>query len=650
MKKILLFTVISFFVSACAFSQTVKIIDSLEYQLRLETQDTNRVWLMTRISLNYRLLNPDSGIYYGQRSVELADKIQFYRGKVTALGFESMSFSAIGNLPKALELGLEALHIAKVEPVGDATSAALNIVGGIYDDLKDYPKALYYERQMLQQEIQKHSNAEALAYAESAIGGVFLQMAQLDSAGFYLQKAFVQFQDIDPSVGFADLGVLAEKKGNYPKAMAYYQQSLHITIREGELSRTSGNYDEIANLYQKINQPDSATYYASKELKIAEQFSLKKLIFKAANLLAKIYQDKNPKEALRYYKMAAAAKDSVYGATNIQALETIISQANEREKDIAATKRAYEIKMQRYAFITGIVILLVIAFILYRNNRQKQKTNSLLANQKEKVENTLSELKSTQSQLIQQEKMASLGELTAGIAHEIQNPLNFVNNFSEVNKEMIDELQTELKSGNTEEAIAISNDIKENEDKIIHHGKRADAIVKGMLQHSRSSTGAKEPTDINALADEYLRLSYHGLRAKDKDFNADIKTDFDESIGKINIVPQDIGRVLLNLFNNAFYAVGEQKKRNPVSFQPTVSVSTEKSENSVIITVSDNGNGIPTPIKEKIFQPFFTTKPTGSGTGLGLSLSYDIIKAHGGEIKVESKENEGTTFTIQLPV
>ena len=622
---------------------------------------------MAQISLNYRLLNPDSGIFYGQQAVKLADKIQFYRGKVAALGFESMSFRAIGNLPKALELGMEALQIAKVEPVGDATSGALNIVGGIYDDLKDYPKALYYNRQMLQQEIQKHNNPEALAYAESAIGYVFLQMAQLDSAGFYLQKAFVQFQHIDRSVGFADLGVLAEKKGNYSKAMAYYQQSLHIAMQEGEISRTSGIYDGIAYLYQKINQPDSAGYYARKELKIAEQFSLKASIFRAASLLAEIYQDKNPKEALRYYTMAAAAKDSVYGATNIQALETIISQANEREKEVAATKREYEIKMQRYAFITGIMILLVIAFILYRNNRQKQKTNSLLAYQKEKVESTLSELKSTQSQLIQSEKMASLGELTAGIAHEIQNPLNFVNNFSEVNKEMLEELKAERSRTNTERDEGLENaiieDIIANEEKIIHHGKRADGIVKSMLEHSQTSTGIKELTDINKLADEYLRLAYHGFRAKDKTFNAvpiaiGIKTDFDESISKVNIVGQDIGRVLLNLYNNAFYACAErsrsavniEKGEKLNSYKPTVSVATKESENSVFITVSDNGGGIPVSVKEKIFQPFFTTKPTGSGTGLGLSLSYDIIKANGGEIKVIGKEGEGSEFIIELPL
>jgi signal transduction histidine kinase len=295
-----------------------------------------------------------------------------------------------------------------------------------------------------------------------------------------------------------------------------------------------------------------------------------------------------------------------------------------------------------------------------------------LQTEKKRAEHALSELQATQKQLIQSEKMASLGELTAGIAHEIQNPLNFVNNFSEVSKELLDEMKTELDNGNTANAKEIADDLIQNLEKINHHGKRAGDIVNGMLQHSRTSAGVKEPTNINALCDEYLRLSYHGLRAKNKSFNATLETNFDSSIGKINIIPQDIGRVLLNLFNNAFYAcnersrstVNEQKTKNPISpinqqglqnlpgfiYEPTVSVTTKKFKNRVIITVSDNGNGIPRSIVDKIFQPFFTTKPTGQGTGLGLSLSYDIVKAHGVEIKVESKENEGTTLIIQLPV
>jgi signal transduction histidine kinase len=270
------------------------------------------------------------------------------------------------------------------------------------------------------------------------------------------------------------------------------------------------------------------------------------------------------------------------------------------------------------------------------------------------IRKTLDNLKATQSQLIQSEKMASLGELTAGIAHEIQNPLNFVNNFSDVNKELLDELKEEAENGNLDEVKTIATDVIKNEEKINHHGKRADAIIKGMLQHSRGSSGKKELTDLNALADEYLRLSYHGLRAKDKSFNADFKLEADKTLPKIEVVPQDIGRVLLNLINNAFYAVSEKAKSGMKDFKPEVVVSTRQltppsGGRGVEICVKDNGNGIPESVKEKIFQPFFTTKPTGSGTGLGLSLSYDIVKAHGGELKVESGEGEGTIFTIQLP-
>lgn len=274
-----------------------------------------------------------------------------------------------------------------------------------------------------------------------------------------------------------------------------------------------------------------------------------------------------------------------------------------------------------------------------------------LTRQKEELEVALSELRTTQSQLIQSEKMASLGELTAGIAHEIQNPLNFVNNFSEVSNELLDELQTELAGGNADEAKEILSDLKVNLEKINFHGKRADSIVKGMLQHSRASSGQKEPTDINALADEYLRLAYHGLRARDKSFNSNFTTEFDNTLGRISIIPQDIGRVILNLLTNAFYVVSEKKKQVGESFSPTVEIGTRKSGDGVEIWIRDNGNGIPAGIIDKIFQPFFTTKPAGQGTGLGLSMCYEIVKqGHGGDLKVETTEGEGSLFTVYLPL
>ena len=327
------------------------------------------------------------------------------------------------------------------------------------------------------------------------------------------------------------------------------------------------------------------------------------------------------------------------------------------ESTIGSLPIGYDQEKQRlfyYSSLVGTNVTIFFILLVYENSKNRAL---------ESVQKKNADLISTQSQLIQAEKMASLGELTAGIAHEIQNPLNFVNNFSEVNSELMEELEQEVDKGNLDEVKALAKDIRENELKINHHGKRADAIVKGMLLHSRSNSGAKEPTDINALADEYLRLAYHGLRAKDKSFNATLKTDFDQTIGKINVIPQDIGRVILNLINNAFYAVDEKKKSRTTArledYEPTVSVSTElliptpvgSGARFVKISVNDNGNGIPQKVLEKIYQPFFTTKPSGQGTGLGLSMSYEIVtKGHGGELKVETTEGAGSKFIIVLPI
>jgi signal transduction histidine kinase len=318
-----------------------------------------------------------------------------------------------------------------------------------------------------------------------------------------------------------------------------------------------------------------------------------------------------------------------------------------------------------FTFLLLFFIYLLIKYRTQKLQDEKMKLERKVNERTRELHQSLEDLKSTQTQLIQSEKMASLGELTAGIAHEIQNPLNFVNNFSEVNTELIQEIKEERTKSKDERDESLENDLlgdlEQNLQKINHHGKRADAIVKSMLQHSRTSSGEKVPTDINALCDEYLRLAYHGLRAKDSTFNAKMETDFDTSIGKVNVIPQDIGRVVLNLITNAFQAVQERSKTGESGYAPRVAVYTELSplrglgggtdrETSVQISIKDNGPGIPDSIKDKIFQPFFTTKPTGQGTGLGLSLAYDIVKAHGGELRVESKKGEGSMFTLRLPI
>ncbi|MCO4821073.1 MAG: two-component sensor histidine kinase [Flavobacteriaceae bacterium] len=320
---------------------------------------------------------------------------------------------------------------------------------------------------------------------------------------------------------------------------------------------------------------------------------------------------------------------------------TMISALKKADKDLLIS----EFKLERTEKVKRTT-----AILLEETIEELEQKRKAIEDSNEVLQQTLSNLKAAQSQLIQSEKMASLGELTAGIAHEIQNPLNFVNNFSEVSKELLDEMLEEIQNGDMEEVNAIAQDVIQNLEKINHHGKRADGIVKGMLQHSRTSSGEKEATDINVLVDEYLRLAYHGLRAKDKSFNAALETQFDDSIKQISIAPQDIGRVVLNLITNAFYAVNEKKNSQIEGYEPKVTAETIKIKDNIQIQVSDNGNGIPKKILEKVFQPFFTTKPTGQGTGLGLSLSYDIIKAHGGDIKVNTKVNDGTTFIITLPI
>lgn len=378
-------------------------------------------------------------------------------------------------------------------------------------------------------------------------------------------------------------------------------------------------------------------------------------IMRDYKLMAELYKKagKNDKAAETYaifisMQDSLQAEQDKYRSISFEAEQ----QMNEKELSIAKLESKNKISSLTRDFSIGIAaLLLVIATGIYNRFRTKKKANLVL-------EKTLTDLKSTQAQLIQSEKMASLGELTAGIAHEIQNPLNFVNNFSEVNKELIKELKNEVISQNLDEIYTIANEIEANSEKINHHGKRADAIVKSMLQHSRrvDSGDTKVPTDINALADEYFRLAYHGLKAKDKSFNSGMESDFDPSIDNINIVPQDIGRVLLNLMHNAFYTVNEKKKMLGDSFDPLVSVSTKKIGDLLEIRVRDNGNGIPENVRDKIFQPFFTTKPTGQGTGLGLSLAYDIIKAHGGDIKVISEygppqgELKGVTMEGEGPL
>jgi len=487
-----------------------------------------------------------------------------------------------------------------------------------------------------------------------------IRLKRFEEAEYYIARARALTDSSQYPVSFSRSYILYGEelmaKENYQQAIRMFM--IVLPVCEEHLNYTFSSYVlyYLSQCYQKLGRLKQSLHYAQVAYQRSVQAGWPATQIKSSLQISNIYDEMGQvAKAYEYLKIHKKIKDDIQEEDNLNRVADIeiqsILEKSQRELDVLEKNKKIAEETNRnqklWIFsITGALLsTLFFLFLLYRNNRQKQKA-------KAEIELAYGDLKSTQSQLIQSEKMASLGELTAGIAHEIQNPLNFVNNFSEVSTELIKEMVDEVDKGNTEEVKAIASDLIQNLEKINHHGKRADAIVKGMLQHSRSSSGTKEPTDINTLCDEYLRLSYHGFMAKDKSFNATIITDFDESIGNINIIPQDIGRVVLNLINNAFYAASLPSEGgfsdSDNNKTPTVWVSTKKEGNKVLIGVKDNGTGIPQKILDKIFQPFFTTKPTGQGTGLGLSLSYDIVKAHGGELKVETREGEETTFIITL--
>jgi len=653
-RRILICIFLLSFGCSFGFAQTTKAIDSLHRRLTDAKDDTSRINAQIALCLLYRLGNTDSSLMYGQQALGSAEKINYIPGQVSVLGFMCIVTEQRGNLPKSLELGFKALQLGQEHHLEALAGPALDGIGEAYIILKDYQKAINYLSRYILINQEYGSNNEGLAYAYFDMGVALAGLNQLDSASFYEQKSIETFEkyNYEEPLVYQAIGDIKIKSGKQAEALQFYQKSLQMAVKNNERRASAYAYNKIAAFYKNANNADSALYYAHKGLEESKIINQKKTILEAAALLSELYEPTDIRASLQYLKIANNYKDSIFGAGNIEAVQTLVAREEERQKEIKTAEVAYQNQLKQYALIAGLAILLLTAFFLYRNNRKEKKAKLLLQNKNEVIEKTLSHLKKTQAQLIQSEKMASLGELTAGIAHEIQNPLNFVNNFSEVNNELIDELKSELATGNMQVANEIVDNIKENGDKINHHGKRADAIVKGMLQHSRTSSSQKEFTDINALADEYLRLAYHGLRAKDKSFNAKFETDFDKSIGKIDIIPQDIGRVILNLVNNAFYAVNEKAKFRSASggYEPLVNIGTKKLNDKVDISVKDNGSGIPQNIIDKIFQPFFTTKPTGEGTGLGLSLSYDIIKAHGGNIHVETKEGEKSEFVISLPV
>jgi signal transduction histidine kinase len=651
MKKYLLSLILLLSIFS-AFAQRTKILEELKQKLAICKEDTTKVQIYADISEIYGFLNEDSCLYYTTEGLKLAQRINYSEGQVRMLYCFGTYYANTGDLPEALKSFIRVQQIAARNNDESGIARGLLGIGFIY---KNIDPTIAIREMLKARAMVKTREAGVIKLIDRIdinLGLCYMAINQLDSAFIYLNGLYQRTSpnDFHYSPALLFFGSLQSKMGKTDEAIRLLKQSVAVAQKDNDHYSASDSYYYLAEIYKNLNVPDSTIFFAQKAFGEAIQVDRKSQMLLAANMLAQLYEPVNLAESYHYLKIARDINDEVYGLKKTQGLQKLVLEEQQYQLKIEQEQIEYKNRLRLYLFISGFAILLVIAFILYRNNLQKKKVNA-------KLEAAFNNLKATQSQLIQSEKMASLGELTAGIAHEIQNPLNFVNNFSDVNTELIDEMKEEIEKGNFDEAKILANDIAENEQKINHHGKRADAIVKGMLQHSRSSNGIKEPTDINALADEYLRLAYHGLRAKDKSFNATLKTDFDETIGKIDIIPQDIGRVILNLITNAFYAcaersrsaVDEKKKKLGSAYEPTVSVKTRKTINKVELLVTDNGNGISQKVVDKIFQPFFTTKPSGQGTGLGLSMSYDIVKAHGGELKVQTTEGEGSVFTVLLP-
>ena len=656
--------------------------DSLQRVLTQPIADTTRVLVLDRLARSLMYAQPLVAMQHAQEGLRLAQRTGYPYGEARIQNRIGTIFRLTGNYDRSLAAHLASVQIAETHHDIDALARIYTNMGNLYVEKKEWPEAIDCYRKALVFGEQL-SNNDLIQTALLNLGHNYLSENQLDSALKYTQVAYamaVRMKNADLQTELLNLGNVNAQLNRDQQALTYYRQSMPygLTVQNNWL--LSQTYLEMAKVFQHLNQRDSALYYATQSLHVAQSSTNPFNINSAARLLTALYESTDPRRALIYQKLAVVAKDSLILAEKVKNFQNIEFNEKLRQEDVQRLEAAHRTRLLLYSLAGGVGVFMLMALLLYRYNRQQHRANRLLRHQqtetniqRQKAETALTELTATQAQLIQKEKLASLGELTAGIAHEIQNPLNFVTNFAEVGTELVAELTDELPGAVKTPPSVVAEllaDLTQSLQKILQNGQRASSIVRGMLEHSRASTGDRGHTDLNALCDEYGRLAWHGQRAKDKTATVALNTDFDPLVGLVNLVGPDVGRVLLNLVNNAFYAVHEKQKTAPADYQPTIIISTRLLKpdpvnrpegatslaqstgqgGQVCIQVRDNGTGIPDGVTDKIFQPFFTTKPAGEGTGLGLSLSHDIItKGHGGTLRVESQRGEGSTFTILLP-
>ncbi len=658
-NKIYITTLISFFLflTSVAFAQQAA-NDSLLHLLSTNIPDSSRSLILDRLGLSLMTSKPLIALQYAQQGLEVAQKAKFPKGVSRNMNRIGAIMRVTGNYPKSLKMHLDALKIAEETNDLDGLVRIYNQLGLFYSSQKDHEKAIdtYFVGVGISKKI-RDKNLEMTLL--SNIGADYAFLNNLDSARIYTQSAYElgeKQKSKNINVLLANLANVNARAKNYAISLDYHRQSIPYSILIDDYTTIGNTYFEMAEIFKKTGKLDSCLLYAKKSLKVSQETNNIQSIYGSSSLLADLYQKIDVQKSYTFYKQATAAKDSMFNQQKAKQIENVSFVENLRKQELIDSEKAFKNRQWSIILLSIIGVVLLISVILFRNNRIQNKANRLLSKQKleielqrSKAENALNELESTQMQLVQKEKLASLGEITAGIAHEIQNPLNFVNNFSELSIELADELKLEfdkieIPEEKKEYLEELLHDLTQNQERIHGHGKRASSIVSNMLEHSRSSDGEVQITDMNKLAEEYLSLSYHGMRAKNKLFNADYQLIADKNLPPIKVNQQDIGRVLLNIFNNAFYAASQ-------SINPSIKVITKLEKEYLIIEVIDNGKGISKELQSKIFQPFFTTKPTGEGTGLGLSLSYDIItKGNNGKIEVLSEEGKGATFSIKLPL
>lgn len=702
--------IVGFFLAASIYAQPANLnllkekIDHFKH-LKNYFEDTAYLSTVNKLAFVYADNYPDSAILLLNGQAERCRALSFLQGEVMAYKILGNAFQTKGNFKKSLDYYRQSYQLAKKNGYKNALPGIQNNIGLIYLNQGNYSPALrefysalkdaevnndqfvvgsilnniatihFFQEKLAEAEMdyrkmlkisESMSDTVGVVTAYNNIGEIELERNNPRGALQNLQIASRLASIInDPEMLVASsktLGYVYLQLDSLAIAATFFNKAIALSKQQGNTIANSKALIGLAKVDNKSGRLKEALANALEALQLAEKMGQTQLLRDANEIVSTVYENLGQgNKALHYYRRFKIYADSIRNIQSERAALTYKADYTFSKKELEYQRKSLQQQWLIFSAFAALTTICVITWLINRNRRKLDHKNKLLQQknlaieaEKSNAENALQKLRVTQSQLIQAEKMASLGELTAGIAHEIQNPLNFVNNFSDVSNELIDELRSERLKADTERdeemEAELLNDLQQNLEKINQHGKRADAIVKSMLQHSQSSKGQKEPTDMNALCEEYLHLSYHGFRTKDKSFQVDSNTGFDETLEKLNIVPQEIGRVLLNLFNNAFYAVCEKKKQATDTFLPIVKVSTEKLNGMVEISIEDNGNGIPHHIIDKVFQPFFTTKPAGQGLGLGLSLAYDIIKAHGGEIKVQTKDGIGTRFIVLLPV